>query len=253
MSLLDKYLSNEAPDVEVLEKIVLEQEKNTIKETVTKHGKDIIKFLVHYAWHAIPEKDKATAGLEEAAEEQFYWVHADDGEDQPNKEVNPDEVHNHDSLFEWLTPSDIAYVLWQVVNSHEDWTAKIEAMRDGDAVEKYKCGTKWTSDRKLPAMEDRADDDEGKAFYNKCVAWARDFKSERIREFVIALNKKSIECGIYKKADMNLIKRTDPARHDEADETAVEVPLFDLDGIDLPYEGRGAGAGDRGVVESYPI
>jgi len=44
---------------------------------------------------------------------------------------------------------------------------------------KYKCSSRWTSDRKSAAMENRPSNDPGVVMYNKCLDWAKDFKKMR--------------------------------------------------------------------------
>jgi hypothetical protein len=50
------------------------------------------------------------------------------------------------------TTSDLGYTFWQSLNSNEGWEEKVD-----DLNLKYKCNTKWMSDRKEIPMEDCAD------------------------------------------------------------------------------------------------
>ena len=118
-------------------------------------------------------------------------------------DMDENELLDHQTIIDLLTPSDIAYSLWQLVNSHGDWDNKLELTGDGAKVDKYKCNARWTSNRKLPAMEDRTEDDAGMKFYIRCLKWAKDFKLVVDKRFTVALNKKCMKLGYYKMPEVN--------------------------------------------------
>ena len=232
--------------MEVLEKMIVERAEMTIPETIARYKDHLVKFLVYYAYYAVPNKDEVKARLNEASQNQLQLV-LDDAADREEAEADDelslagDEYYDHTSLLVILTASDIAYVLWQLVNSSQDWDMKIEMEREGNDVQdvKYKCGTRWTSNRKLPAMEDRGPDDEAMKFYNECHAWAKDLKNRCNLELTVALNRKSVEIGIFKKAEVE--KRGDvnyAHRHSRGQQEEVEVPLFELSNLDMPEHMR---------------
>ena len=142
-------------------------------------------------------------------------------------------MYNHDSIASFITPSDMAYTMWQLINSYEDWDVKVEREREGMPVDMHKCNTRWTANRKLPAMEDRTDADPGVRFYKACQAWAKRFMTQCPGDFSVAINRKSIELGYFKKSEVDRKVQVQSARRHEGDEE-MEVPLFDLAGIDAP-------------------
>ena len=76
--------------------------------------------------------------------------------------------------LDFLTSSDIAYTLWQLFNSHEDWKAKLKGEEKGDR--RYKCNTRFTKERSKFAEGDGNSD--GMKLYKKCHDWTK--KTEKL-------------------------------------------------------------------------
>jgi hypothetical protein len=95
------------------------------------------------------------------------------------------------------TTSDLGYTFWQSLNSNEGWEKKVK-----DPNLKYKCNTKWTSDRKDIPMEDHPDTDPGMEAYKKCLGWARELKKmNKTKEYWTLqekCNEKAVQLGYFK-------------------------------------------------------
>ena len=117
-----------------------------------------------------------------------------------NGEITPDQVlWTHHSVH--LTPSDLAYALWQYFNSHEDWKKKHAAKGSATAgVDWYKTNTKWTSDKRVAVTK------EGLDMYDLLLKFSRNLKrllKSSLEEhrvlygrFRILCNKKALEMGV---------------------------------------------------------
>ena len=104
---------------------------------------------------------------------------------------------------------------------------------------KYKCSSRWTSDRKSAAMENRpANDPGGVVMYNKCLGWARDLKNMKetkdYADLQVECNKKCVELGFIKalagsdeddEGTQERVSRVDRS-------SVVEAPYFTLDECD---------------------
>ncbi|MGA0862217.1 MAG: hypothetical protein ACO3P6_04940 [Pelagibacteraceae bacterium] len=234
------FRTNEAPDVANLEKMIKNQHTQTRQDDVTKYSNDLIKFFVRYAWQSIPSKDHVKEMLQGTVEARLDEI-LDDVDEDNEVSVNDNDLLDHCTIVEMVTPSDVAYAMWQLVNSYEDWDAKIELVGEGSNVDRYKCQSRWTADRKLPAMEDRNQDDPGMLFYNGCLKWAKEFKSLfnknflplSVKNFRIKLNQKSIELGYYKMPSRhrssNSATNNKCRRVKEKAQEEMDVPLFDED------------------------
>jgi hypothetical protein len=108
-----------------------------------------------------------------------------------------------------LTASDIAYIMWQYVNSHDNWCGKLQLLKEGKTVNMNKSEADWTSDHKIASVESRPDTDPGVLFYSSCLDWARGLKklskasvnggpSDEYKVVHIALNTRCVELGLIK-------------------------------------------------------
>ena len=95
---------------------------------------------------------------------------------------------------------------------------------------------RYTSDRKLPAMEERTLEDEGMKMYHSCLQWARRLKSAKnttaYNKFRIECNKKSIEMGYIKTGGGQTNYRGSSINEDDSTDELV-VPSLDLDDADM--------------------
>eukprot|EP00956_Cyclotella_meneghiniana_P019048 scaffold32281_cov50-Cyclotella_meneghiniana.AAC.8 len=73
--------------------------------------------------------------------------------------------HLHKCHLDFLTTSDIAYALWQYLNSHDDWEQKLK-----DPTKVYNHSTKWSTDMTGASMT------EGYKVYNALVKWCSELK-----------------------------------------------------------------------------
>jgi hypothetical protein len=133
------------------------------------------------------------------------------------------------------TTSDLGYTFWQSLNSDEDWEEKVM-----DLNLKYKCNTKWMSDRKEIPMEDRADTDPGMEAYKKCLEWARELKqmneTKEYRKLQVKCNEKAAQLGYFKEwgkvADATSSKVADKDYDSLEDmDEGGEFELEEMDGI----------------------
>jgi hypothetical protein len=98
---------------------------------------------------------------------------------------------------------------------------------------KYKSKTKWTSDRKKPAMEDQDDTDTGVIAYNKCLNWSRELKKLKgTKEYGFLqrqCNKKAVELGFLKEWGKETGCFSGSAKETETQDVVEEAPVFELD------------------------
>ena len=120
----------------------------------------LASFIMNYATYAYPNKEKLKKSLQVIHYKKFC---------EATDKNEPD--YDHNSVNEFFTASDLAIVFWIYENCYLDWLNKMK-----NPSLKYKSKTKWTSDRKKPAMEDRDDTDPGVIAYNKCLDWSRELK-----------------------------------------------------------------------------
>ena len=164
-------------------------------------------FVLNYARHAAP-KDRLKKEL------MTEVVNAGDTEGE----------HKHMCHVDLLSTSDIAYAMWQYVNSYDDWVRKLK-----DGQRRFKHDTKWSSDRTGAKMV------EGLKYYQDMVRWCRSLKKlwydedasdehkGEYEEMRVACNIKAKEMGfILSKSAMTLKKDQD------YEEEEVELATFDF-------------------------
>ena len=149
-----------------------------------------------------------------------------------------DQFYSHPCLLDMLTASDVAYTLWQFFNSHDDWQAKMKEMSQGKGSVQYKCNTRYTSDRKLPSMEERSEDDAGMKMYMSCLQWARRLKgatnTSAYNLFRIECNKRSVKMGYIRtgRTKDDVFSGNDIDQSFSVEEN-MGVPELDLDEADM--------------------
>ena len=153
----------------------------------------LVKFLHLYARHSAP-KDESKRFLDRVHSERLRQVAVSDNSDQ-------EDPHAHPCLLDFLTPSDLAYALWQYFNSHKDWKKKHAAKGSAtEGIDRYKTNTKWTSNKKVAVTK------EGLDIYDLLLKFSRNLKrllKSSLEEhrvlygrFRILCNKKALEMGI---------------------------------------------------------
>jgi hypothetical protein len=162
----------------------------------------MLQFFVKYAICDVPKEETRKALLAYAAKR---WK---DTRLMQDTEENRDAEHHYPCILDMLTASDIAYIMWQYVNSHDNWCSKLKLLKEGKTVNMNKSEADWTSDHKIAPMESRPDTDPGVRFYNSCLDWARGLKklsktvnggpSDEYKAVRIALNKRCVELGLIK-------------------------------------------------------
>jgi hypothetical protein len=194
--------------------------------------KTIASFIVNFGFMAFPDKEKTKGVLQALHLKRFNEL-----EDQTQADFR------HDCVFDLMTVSDLAYVCWQYMNSYEMWIKK----RDNETL-KYKCSSRWTSDRKSAAMENRSGDDPGVRMYNKCLNWARDLKilkdTSDYADLQVECNKKCSQLGYIKE-----LKRS-PDDEDDDESNCERVSRVDRSSI---AEAPTIRLGDIDMIPVYEI
>jgi hypothetical protein len=114
-------------------------------------------FIVHFLICAHPSKQTIKSALQTASYKRYNELLG-----------QKDADYDHKCLLCFMTASDLAYVLWQYWNSYEDWCAKVQ-----NQSVKCKCGSQWTSNKKMLGMDKGDVGDEGVKAYKKCLRCLR--------------------------------------------------------------------------------
>lgn len=177
----------------------------------------LASFIMNYATYAYPNKEKLKKSLQVIHYKKFC---------EATDKNEPD--YDHNSVNEFFTASDLAIVFWIYENCYLDWLNKMK-----NPSLKYKSKTKWTSDRKKPAMEDRDDTDPGVIAYNKCLDWSRELKKLKgTKEYGLLqrqCNKKAVEIGFLKEWGKEAGRFSGTAKKTETQDVVEEAPVFELD------------------------
>jgi hypothetical protein len=111
-------------------------------------------------------------------------AHGGIGKEEFNKYVHPPDNDDDDYTTRLchlcvLTVSDIAFRLWQYINSHVDWTKKFALRHNKEA--RYICNTKFTSDRGGTSQVNVENGEsarvQGEKLYAKIVLWCKTLKT----------------------------------------------------------------------------
>jgi hypothetical protein len=159
----------------------------------------LASFIMNYTIYAYPNKEKLKKSLQVIHYKKFC-------EAKDKKEPN----YDHNSVNEFFTASDLAIVFWIYENSYLDWVNKMK-----NPSLKYKSKTKWTSDRKKPAMEDRDDTGPGVIAYNKCLDWSRELKKLKdTKEYGLLQHQCNKKAGARRRAvTVRALRRQRPRRY----------------------------------------
>jgi hypothetical protein len=163
---------------------------------------EMLNFFVRYAICALPKEETRRILNAYAAKR---WNETRNLQDTIE---NRDAEHYYACILDLLTASDIAFLLWQYVNSYDDWCSKLSLLKEGKSVNMNKSDAEWTFDHKKAPMESRADSDEGVRFYNSCLDWARGLKrlgkavnggpTDEYKKMRMELNKRCVASGLIK-------------------------------------------------------
>lgn len=153
---------------------------------------------------------------------------------------NRDAEYMYECILDLMTASDIAYILWQYVNSYDDWCNKLSLLKEGKSVNMNKSEAEWTSDHKIAPMESRIESDEGVRFYNSCLDWARGLKklaksgtgggpTDDYVKMRMEINKRMVESGYIKDPS---VKKKKGATSRRKRVECVDAGGFQLEDVD---------------------
>ena len=202
----------------------------------------LVSFIMNYAVHAAPKED-----LKMQLQTSYYKLWEEQTQQDKEAGVSDPICNEHLSVLDFLTTSDVAYTLWQYMNSYGHWEDKIKNknMGDGDKVAvKYRRTTRWTSDRSVPCMAHRSMDDEGYKMWKTCLDWSKKLKrlglatvrqgNKGYMDLTRELNDKAIAMGYIKKCGLPKRAASDSAAEGNNEcEEEFATPLFDLDEFDM--------------------
>ena len=180
--------------------------RETVRDFATSSSsstkQEMMNFFARYAICALPKEETRRILNAYAAKR---WNETRNLQDTIE---NRDAEYYYACILDLLTASDIAFVLWQYVNSYDDWCNKLSLLKEGKSVNMNKSEAEWTSDHRKAPMESRADTDEGVCFYNSCLDWARGLKklakvvnggaTDDYNKMRMELNKRCVVSGIIK-------------------------------------------------------
>ena len=199
-------------------------EKGSIFKTPANTNVDMmLTFILNYCRHAAP-KDEVKRNVVYMRQKKKQELGR-----SPDAESESIMAECH---LDFLTSSDVAYTLWQYLNSYEDWRKKINDKESGDL--KYVCNTRWTKKRNGEVLPPNS---EGMLYYGYCLKYARKLKSldkDKMDGLRCLCNLKAMKMGLlhgYKK------KSQAKANWEDA-ETRESIPVFslELDDVDDVHE-----------------
>ena len=195
---------------------------------------EMLNFFVRYAICALPKEETRRILNAYAAKR---WNETRNLQDTIE---NRDAEHYYACILDLLTASDIAFLLWQYVNSYDDWCNKLSLLKEGKSVNMNKSEAEWTSDHRKAPMESRADTDEGVRFYNSCLDWARGLKklakvvnggaTDDYNKMRMELNKRCVVSGIIKDPSVQKNRGAMAARTKRIE--CVDAGGFQLEDVD---------------------
>jgi hypothetical protein len=217
---LHEYIKTTTPE-EFL-KTAFNVEENTTPEDETGNDKKgvspgsmLVDFLLRYATHSFHSKEEVRRLMNETR------VKVTD--------ENGEESAAHVCFLDMMSKSDVAFCLWQYMNSEGDWTHKV--LNRNKAGVNHSCRTKWTSDK---SGVGKPVSDEGMAVYKELYAWCSELKNLKDTRdyhlFRLGLNAGAREMGLlkgYSKETMIRKRKADEVGALNEDEE--EVAVFDDD------------------------
>ena len=168
-----------------------------------------VLFVLRYARYAAPKEQ-----LKKEMKNEIIKAGASEGE------------HLHKCHLDFLTSSDIAYAVWQYLNSHDDWERKLK-----DPTKAYNHDTKWSTDKTGASMV------EGYKVFDVLEKWCKQLKGmskkdasaedkKMYEELRIEFNKKAKSLGLVRVREVPKMSVEEEIVMAEAGEA---VGLFDFD------------------------
>jgi hypothetical protein len=114
-------------------------------------GSMLVNFLLRYATHSFHSKEEVRRLMNETRVRVI--------------DENGQESRARVCFLDMMSKSDIAFCLWQYMNSEGDWTHKV--LNRNKAGVNHSCQTKWTSDK---SGTGKPVSDEGMAVYKEVYA-----------------------------------------------------------------------------------
>jgi hypothetical protein len=185
----DEYGSGASLDVVALESYIMKTHasdflSSAVEDPLSEGSKLVVDALLNYARLAAPKEQTRKLMLHSKGVTKQM---AENG----GLETDFDENY-HISHLDLLTPSDLAFVLWQVMNSWPDWTNK----------QKNKNGTKWTYVSRWTSDKKERVTQEGLDMYEKIHKWCLVLNSlkgtDEYSDFRAFLNQKAMERGLLR-------------------------------------------------------
>ena len=190
---------------------------NTPQEVInSSDSRDMfVLFVLRYAIYAAPKEQ-----LKKEMRNEVMKAGASEGD------------HLHKCHLDFLTSSDIAYAVWQYLNSHDDWERKLK-----DPTKAYNHDTKWSTDKTGASMI------EGYKVYDALEKWCRELKGMSKRdaseedkkcyeELRVAFNKKAKSLGLVRVRDVPKMSVSEEIGMVDAGEAVVGLYDFDELGVD---------------------
>jgi hypothetical protein len=177
----------------------------------------LVNFLLRYATHSFHSKEEVRRLMLESR------VKITD--------ENGQESTAQVCFLDMMSKSDVAFCLWQYMNSEGDWTHKV--LNRNKAGVNHSCQTKWTSDK---SGVGKPVSDEGMAVYKELYAWCSELKNLKDTRdyhlFRVGLNAAAREMGLLKEysRETNWRKRkADELGKIDYDDDEGEVAVFNDD------------------------
>ena len=164
-------------------------------------------------------------------------AHGGIGKEEFSKYVHPPDPSDDDYSTRLchlcvLTVSDLAFRLWQYINSHADWKHKFDNRHNKES--RYTCNTKFTSDRGGSSQVDAESGEsarvQGEKLYGKIMVWCKTLKTLMETQEYIMFRK-----AMIMKADEMGMLGTLVGRKRKAVELVEEVEAVVLEDVDFGF------------------
>ena len=217
---LHEYIKTTTPE-EFL-KTAFNVEENTTPEVETGNevkddspGSMLVDFLLRYATHSFHSKEEVRRLMNETK----VKVTNENGQESAARVC----------FLDMMSKSDVAFCLWQYMNSEGDWTHKV--LNRNKAGVNHSCRTKWTSDK---SGVGKPVSDEGMAVYKELYAWCSELKNLKdtwdYHLFRVGLNAAAKEMGLLKGySKETMIRKRKADEVGALDDDEGEVAVFDDD------------------------
>jgi hypothetical protein len=175
----------------------------------------LVDFLLRYATHSFHSKEEVRRLMNETR------VKVTD--------ENGQESTAQVCFLDMMSKSDVAFCLWQYMNSEGDWTHKV--LNRNKVGVNHSCRTKWTSDK---SGVGKPVSDEGMAVYKELYAWCSELKNLKDTRdyhlFRVGLNAAAREMGLLKEYTREtMIRKRKADEVGDVDDDEGEVAVFEDD------------------------